>query len=156
MKINASRKLIVEDFPDQKDWIGRAFSVINDFFQKTLASVDGGLEFGSNILGKEHTFDFLYVSHAASLPLNVRWPFAKRPMSVQLISAYLGNWTGAWPGASIISNDSLVPFIGQIAWEFTQDGEVSITDFCRIKGDETTVRAPLSGQRVVLTIRMSP
>ena len=159
-KINATQKLIVEDFPEQKEWIGKMFSVINDFFQKVQTEVNGSLEFNSNIMGVEHTFDFFYVSHAASLPLIVKWTKSKRPSSVVVAAAYLGNWSGDWDDSPtamyVISNKVLVPFICQVAWEFTQDGNISITDFATMRGSETALRVPVSGQRVKIVVRISP
>lgn len=156
MKISTTPRLIVEEFPEQKSWIDKMFYVINDFFQKCLSAVNGGLEFGENIMGQEKEFDFLYVSHAASLPINVKWNLSKPPKSCTVVGAYLGSYSGS----SILSNKRLVPFICQIAWEYTQDGSLSLTDFARvISGTSLAVgslTAPIVGQRVVIRVRGTP
>lgn len=146
-KITTTQRLIVEEFPDQEKWIGKMFYVINDFFRKTLAAVNGGLAFGQNITGIEKEFDFTYVSHAVSLPLKQQWSLSGKPRSVELVAAYLG---------ASNSNKVLNPVIASIAWDFTQDNNVSITDFTTTVGSTSTVQVPTSGQRVVLRVRISP
>jgi len=90
-RITATRKLIVEDFPDQKSWIGDLFWVINDFVTKVVSNVNGQIEFGSNIIGAEKELDFVYVSDSASLPQKVKWNLSLRPKAFYLVSAYEGD-----------------------------------------------------------------
>lgn len=153
-KIANTQRLTVEQFPDQKEWIAPLFSVVNDFFQKVQSTINGSIEFKSNVMGAEFTFDFIYVSHAVSLPLEYKWTMVQKPKSAYVASAYLGNSTGQ--GGTVISNKTLVPFICQVAWEYTQDGSVRLSDFCWISGSGATVATPISGQRVVITLRVEP
>lgn len=89
-RINATRKLIVEDFPDQKDWIGDLFVVVNDFITKAVSIINGNVEFASNIIGAEKELDFVYVSDAASLPQRIKWELNLKPRAFYLVSAYEG------------------------------------------------------------------
>lgn len=153
-KITTTQRLTVEQFPDQKDWIGRMFSIINDYFQKVQSTLNGSVEFGSNIMGVELTFDFIYVSHAVSLPLYYKWNLIQRPRAASVVAAYIGNSTGQ--GGTVVSNKTLVPFICQIAWDYTTDGSISLNDFTWIDGSAGTVDQPISGQRVVIRVRVTP
>lgn len=166
-KVSATQRLIVEDFPKQKDWISPMFYVVNDFFQKVLSALNGGIEFSENILGVERELDFIYVSHAVSLPLRFKWTLNKKPRAVSVVAAYYGKYSGnlydgvtsAWDAtatAVLKSNSSLVPFLTSVTWEFTQDGEVSITDFSTIIGSVAKLTTPMTGQRVILRVRVTP
>lgn len=89
-RLTATRKLIVEDFPDQKDWIGNLFVIVNDFFTKSVSVLNGNIEFGQNIIGIERELDFVYVSDAASLPQKIRWELNVRPRAFYMVSALEG------------------------------------------------------------------
>lgn len=146
-KVSATQKLIVEDFPEQKDWIAKMFFVVNLFFQKVLDEVNGNIEFSANIIGVEKEWDFIYVSHSASLPLKLHWKLSKKPKALQVVAAYMG------VSATV---RLLTPFICAVAWDYDQNGDVLITDFTRITGSTSTVAVPAAGQRVLLRVRITP
>lgn len=89
-RLNATRKLIVEDFPDQKDWIGDLFVVINDFITKVSSILNGNVEFSTNVIGVEKELDFVYVSDVASLPQKIKWDLSVRPRAFYMVAAYEG------------------------------------------------------------------
>ncbi len=159
-KINNTQRLTIEQFPDQKDWIGKMFSVVNDFFQKVQSTINGSIEYATNIMGKEIEFDFLYGSATASLPLLYKWPLAKAPRSLNLVYSAVGVWGNDFddtPSAmTVTTNKSLVPILALVCWEYTAEGNVSITDFAILDGDFVHIRRPVSGQRVVLRVRVEP
>lgn len=152
-KVSATQRLIVEDFPDQKNWIGKMFYVINDFFEKSLGAINGGLEFKQNILGQENDIDFLYSSSSVTLPLSVKWGLNKPPRAVQVVAAYAGMVNDS---LEVVSNKRLVPCLCVLAWEYTQEGAISITDFNILAGLNSTSAGPVSGQRILIRIRSTP
>ena len=152
-KVSATQRLIVEDFPDQKNWIGKMFYVINDFFQKSLSAINGGLEFKENISGQENDIDFLYSSSSVTLPLSVKWTLNKPPKSCQVVAAFAGVVD---EDLVVVSNKKLVPCLCLIAWEYTQDSSINITDFNILAGVNSTSAGPVAGQRILIRIRTTP
>lgn len=138
-KIRATQRLIVEDFPDQKAWIGKLFSSINDFTTQAIKAINGGLDFSENSNGVERELGVTFNSYANSLPLGFRWPLATRPHALQVVQAL----------------ENLVPIMVVVAWEFTADGDVQITDAVKLT-NTPAVLALVSGNKYKFRIRVSP
>ncbi len=167
-KITNTQRLTVEQFPEQKDWIGRMFSVVNDYFQKVQSTINGSIEYDSNILGKEITFDFIYGSATANLPLTYKWTLNKPPRALKVVYSAVGVWSGTFDTSAntdandsahtmaVVTNKSLLPAIISVCWEYTAEGNVSITDLVILKSGYNHVRSPIAGQRVVLRVRVEP
>lgn len=58
-RLPSLKRLSVEQYPSEKKWIGRLFSSLNSFFTQVYLTLNGNIEFGSNIKAqiKEFTFD---------------------------------------------------------------------------------------------------
>jgi len=50
-KLPAVRRLLIEDFIDQKDWIGNLFSPLNVFMDGTVSSLNKGISIRDNVAG---------------------------------------------------------------------------------------------------------
>lgn len=115
MRIKATQLLRVEDFPDQKGWIGKLVGPINDFILQSIKILNNGISFEDNLAGIDHTFTFTYQSDATSYPLKLRWTGSVRPRALNVISA-------TEDGTSIIAN---------VAWRYTQEGFVELTSIVK-------------------------
>ena len=49
--VKANKRLTLEDFPTQKDWLGRLISPINDSISDVTKILNGGVVFADQTLG---------------------------------------------------------------------------------------------------------
>lgn len=143
MKIPATTRLVVEDFPEQKDWIAPMFYVVNRFITAALSILNKGLLFKDNVLGQEEYIDFTYVSAAASFPRKFKWNYSVRPEALSVISA-----------TAETSSTAIAPVIVLPAWEFTDTGEISITTFVLVA--TSGVSALTVATRYRIKVRVTP
>jgi hypothetical protein len=136
MKLRSTQKLVVEDFPEQREWIAPLFRVVNDFITDVVGAINGSIIFSENITGVERTFDFTYVS--TTLPLEFKWTLPDKPTALQVCSA----------------TEAGSPIIALASWEFTEEGNVSIANLVKITG--STLAALTSGTRYKVKFRATP
>ncbi len=86
-KVPSTTKLVVESFPDQREWISPMFFVLNKFIQDVIRALNNGLSFADNIQGKEQDLDFVFLNNSASLP-KIRWDMISPPKALEVVSAY--------------------------------------------------------------------
>lgn len=139
-KITFDDKLAVEQFPEQKEWIGAMFRVVNEFFSQVRSALRKGLTFADNTLGLEYEFDFTYQSNAISFPQRVSWNYASTPRALQVVAA--------------TANGS--PVILALSWEFTQEGLVQIVDVVALSSSSTSVAPLTAGVRYKVRTRITP
>ena len=143
MKIPATQRLVVEDFPEQKQWISPMFYVINRFITFVVQILNRGILFKDNVMGQEESFDFTFVSAADSLPRKFKWNLSIRPERLEIISA-----------SAETSTTPITPVILLPCWEYTDTGEVSITSLVQIS---TSGAADLSAStRYRIKVRATP
>jgi hypothetical protein len=116
VKIKFDEKLVVERFPEQKDWIEPLFQFINDLAAQTTIALKGRLTFLDNMLGKEREFDFTYQSATVNLPQRFTWGLATPPKALNIVYA----------------TEDGVPIILLAAWQLTQSGLISLTEIWRV------------------------
>lgn len=138
-RIKATQLLRLEDFPEQKDWIGKLVGPVNDFFRQTIGLVNDGLTFPDNFVGVDRVISFIYTSDAVSLPQAFDWPLKVSPGALQVVSA--------------TENGS--PFIPLVAWQFTAAGAVSLSRIVRIT-TAPAVAALSATAKYVLRVRVTP
>lgn len=144
-RLTATQRLIVEDFPDQKDWIGGLLDPINEFITKTLLAINGGIEFSSNIVGLEKEFDFVYVSEAVTFPQTFRWSLSRKPASFLVVAASENTPS---------SNSNFSPIILLGAWQLNAKNEVELTSAVKVT---TSGAAALTvGNRYKVKVRVTP
>jgi hypothetical protein len=124
MKVKANKTISVEDFPEQKEWLGRLASPINDFITDVVKILNGGSLFADQARGKEHEFKFTYQSDTISLPVGFAWTIAQAPKALNVVWA---------------SEDG-DPVILLTSWTFTEKGQVQLTQVVRV---DTTVSPPV-------------
>lgn len=144
-RISATQRLIVEDFPEQKDWIGGLLDPINEFITKTLQTVNGGIEFSSNIIGLEKEFDFVYVSESVTFPQSFSWSLGKKPNSLIVVAA-----SENVPS----SNRNFSPIILCASWQLNAKNAVELSSAVKIT--TAGVSALTVGNRYKIRVRVSP
>lgn len=138
-RIKATQRLTIEDFPDQKGWIGKLISPINDYITQSIKILNGGFIFSDNSFGKEHTFDFVYQSDAISLPIGFQWTFATPPKALQVVAA--------------TENNSPVNI--SVAWQLSEDGLVQLTSVVRFTS-APAVALLQATKRYKIRVRVTP
>lgn len=143
-KIKATQRLIVEDFPEQKDWIGKLFYVVNRFITEVIAALNGNIVFEQNITGQEHLFDFKYVSDAVSFPLEFKWNLSVKPKAFDIVAATVET-----------STTSETPMIAVAAWQFTTEGNIRVTRIHAISS-APAVASLTASSRYRILVRVTP
>lgn len=114
-RIKANQRLTLEEFPDQKDWIGPLISYINDLGTQTINILNDGIIFPDNYVGKDHVFEFVYQSDAITFPIGFQWNFLTPPGSLVVASA----------------TEDFNPVNVSVSWKYTDTGLVQLVSVVR-------------------------
>lgn len=108
-KIPRLKRIVTEDFPSEKSWIGKLLSPLNDFMESVTAALSKRLTFGENMACQifELTFD-------GRFPAKVSWNAQGRPLGVLLLEVRRKS-DGAPPAGAV-----------SLPWTFNQAREVEI------------------------------
>lgn len=136
-KIPAITRLAIEQFPDQKDWIGKLLNPMNSFLGATVFALTKHLTFSDNFLGQENFLDFTY-NGSQSLPVNFLLTMNAVPLSLLVVSAL----------------ENSVPIGISAAWQINQNNQVSITDFTKLSNGKAS--ALTAGARYQVRVRIAP
>ena len=115
-KLPSIKRLAVEDFAGQKDWIGKLFAPINQFFESIASALNGGLTFADNMSAVVRSISV--PNGSASFPLYFSWGKKVKPIGLWVVNARETSGTHT-NFSSAISAD----------WEYTTDGLVKINAF---------------------------
>lgn len=146
-RIPSTQKLIVENFPEQREWIGAMFQTINKFIGDVVTAINGGIEFGVNIQGKEFEYDFVYQSHATTFPQSFQWTLVSPPKALYVTAAFENN-----PSL----NRNFTPIIALVNWSYTADNQVQITDCVKLAGNTAAISDLTAGRRYKIKTRVTP
>ena len=102
------RRLLLEDFPDQAEWIEKLLQPINSYMEQSAAAMKA-LTVNDNMLGSIKTVEL-----DGTYPVKISWSGAK-PVSV-----LVGNVTRS-DNTSFSLTDAV-----QVQWEYDQSGSLSI------------------------------
>lgn len=86
MIIPAITSLRVEDFPDQKQWIGKLLFPINQFLLSVTKAVNGNIRLGQNIPCQTQSLVFTY-GGTSDFPKSFRWNYVDNPVELRVCSA---------------------------------------------------------------------
>jgi len=136
MQLPVTSRLAVEDFPDQKSWIGKLLSPFNSFLQNVSYALNGSLTFGQNIQGQEQLLDFTYNTN--SLPLKFSISLTVKPLQLAIVQA---------------TENLSTPVALVCAWQ-VNNGQVWITDVTKLSNG--TPSALKAGARYQLRVRITP
>lgn len=80
-KITATKKLVIEDFNDQRPWIQKLIIPINQFFEQIYFTLVSGITLKDNM--KAQVFDVtLPIDYVYTERLKLAWRLNERPTSV--------------------------------------------------------------------------
>jgi hypothetical protein len=139
-QVKTTQKLQLEDVPkDSRDWVGTIIQVVNDYIAQSISILNGGIIFGDNAYGQDHTFDFKYQSDTISLPIGFTWNLAMTPRGLQVIAA-------------TANND---PLNVSVAWRYTEKGKVELTSVVQFTS-APAVALLTAGVRYKIRVRVTP
>ena len=136
--IPATQELKVEDFPEQKGWIGKLFYVMNRFIRSTVQAINGGIEFEKNITGVQKDLEFEYISNAVTFPVGFQWSLNLRPAALSVV----------------LATKDKAPVALVAAWEYTAEGLVQITDLSECTAG--AIAALTANSRYLVRVRVTP
>jgi len=109
-KIPEMRRIVAEEFPEQRDWIGKLIAPVNLFMEQVQINLSRGLTFQDNISCRfiEHT-DY------GAYPVDIAWNLRSKPAGAWIVYAreLSGNHV----------NFTNAPYLD---WEFTSNGSFRI------------------------------
>ena len=115
-RIPSIRRLTVEDFPDQKEWIGKLLQPLNQFMDEVAAGLNKNLEFGANIQAQIKVLEFQTRAVVAdTFPLYFKYTLPKRPEGCFVAKAEENDAAPATLATAVWAD-----------WEVTQDNQIKI------------------------------
>ena len=119
-------KLTLEDFKDQRDWIGPLFSVLNQFTGDIVQAFSNAINIEDNLY--QEIKEIKFKNSSQNFPLKFATKFKANPKGI--LPIYLYNNT-------LSAYSTQTP---QVAWGYA-DGDVSMTSITGLTADSTyTIR----------------
>lgn len=115
-RIPTLKRLITEDFKDQKSWIGKLLQPLNQFLETVNASLDHGLTFEDNIASEIKTLTFR--NDTGVFPLKFLSKLGKKPKGLWVINA-----------VDLEDAPSTLTTAVYADWGYNQDGQIQINNF---------------------------
>lgn len=120
------KKFTLEEFPEQRDWIGSLFSGLNQFIQEAVQGFSNSLTVKDNLF--QEIKEIKWVNKAQDYPLSFRTKFVVNPKGILPIYL-LNNTTGSYS-----------PLAPWVVWSYS-DGQVFISDISGLTASNTyTIR----------------
>jgi hypothetical protein len=140
MRIKTTNKLSIEDIPpEQRTWVNKIITPINDFLSQSIKLLNDGLSFPDNFIGQEHLFDFVYQSNALTFPIGFLWTKGAPPKALEVCSA----------------TEDQAAIAVAASWQYTQDRQVQLTHV--VKFTTAPAVSLLSvGERYKIRVRVTP
>lgn len=114
-------KLVVEEFKDQKAWIGKLLSTLNDFMTAVNSALNRSLTIKENMAADMRTVEL-----DGTMPLKLSWDLKVRPRAVLVGDCYRSDATAI----------TLTNAVG-IRWSFNQSGQLQIDQVVGISPSST-------------------
>jgi hypothetical protein len=108
--IPKSRKIAAEDFPEQKAWMPKLLSPLNQFFETIVSALSKGLTFKENFASESYSIDF-----DGRYPVLVSWNRPNKPNGLWVIDSRQ-KLTGIHSASAVY-----------LSWSYTQSRQISIT-----------------------------
>ena len=139
-KLTETSKLKIEDFKEQRSWIGPLLEGYNNFLDQAIKLFNNGLLFIDNQAGIQHDFSFTFESASATFPQKVRWPYGSFPPKSLFVGA-------AFEGSTPVSV--------VCAWKFSDDRFIQLISVYKITSTPG-LSALTSGTKYVIRVRVEP
>lgn len=113
MGLAAIKRIIAEDFPEQRSWIGKLLEPLNGALSTVSKLLDRGLTFQENF--KAQVKDLNFLNDSTAFPLYFRCDIGARP-------------TGLWVVNVVEDTASPTAFSDAVflTWEYQQDGRIKV------------------------------
>jgi hypothetical protein len=121
MKLPQQRRILVEEFQQQKSWIAKLILPINKFFEDILRGLNKGITIFENMDG-----EVIEVETSGTYPIDIRWT---RPAPPKI--CFLGRCTRV-DGESETFTDPLY-----LDWEYTASGSFRIKGIPGLSASES-------------------
>lgn len=133
--------LKVEDFPDQRSWIGKLFFPLNNFVLGAISAVNGNLLLGQNIPCQTKTLSFTW-NGQSQLPVSFAYtlPSTLTPVELRICSAF--------------ENSKAITLL--CSWSYA-NSQVSLTNLWKVVDGTTPQVSRLTvGNTYTFTVRLQP
>lgn len=104
------QRLVVEDFQDQKTWIGRLLQPLNQFFESVYSALNKNLTIADNISGDVQTIEL-----DGTFPIKLAWKLKMRPVALLVGNVYRSD------GSSTTLTEAVF-----LQWNFNQSSQLQI------------------------------
>jgi hypothetical protein len=119
-------KLTLEDFPEQRSWIGPLFSILNSFTGDLVRAFSNQLTVGDNLF--QEIKEVKFVNQSGDFPLKFKTKFIANPQGLTPIYLF-DNTVNAYS-----------PLTPQVVWSYA-DGTISISNISGLTANTTyTIR----------------
>ena len=124
------RRLVAEDFPQQKSWIRPMFQILNLFMESIVTSINRKLTIRGNMAADMQSVT-LYSAPSAANPFPLQWQLTETPASI-----LIGGISGVTISAAV-----------SLQWSYDNKG-LNITNLIGVTPTNT---APITLQLVIFT-----
>lgn len=115
-KLPSIKRLAVEDFGSQKDWIGKLLNSLNQFMTSVVTALDNQLTFADNMSAVVKSINVPGLSSGSPYPLYFNWTLKSKPVGIWLVNA-----TETSAGAHTTFTAAL-----SVDWAYTVNNQVKI------------------------------
>lgn len=119
-KVDPFSPFRMEDFPSQRDWIGKLFLPINTILTQVAAAMDAQVTLGENV----PTFTKVISGNTLSLPQRFQFVGSFTPTQMIIAQATKDGTPIAMAGAWSINGDAIT--VSKL-YEITEDGNIPIS-----------------------------
>lgn len=126
--------LRVEDFPEQKEWIGNLFNQFNPFIQSVNQIFTNNIDFSTNIKSVTRSYSITTFQE-----FSFQWPYAEKPVDLRVVSATTGT--------------QKTPTVLLVAWAYdSTQTKITVSKIFEISASGVTL---ISSGNYSFTIRVS-
>ena len=116
MKLPQIRRLLVEDFMDQKDWISKLFIPLNNFMDGVMSCLEQGINITDNMAASVKVVTLTF-SPTPTNPVIVSWGLKSKPIAVHVGNVLYTNGTSPALTAAV-----------QVQWTYSATSGVRLTN----------------------------
>jgi hypothetical protein len=104
------QRLVTEDFPEQKKWLGKLLQPLNQFMESIYSTLNKNITIADNLAADIRTIEL-----DGTFPVNLSWSLTAKPIAVVVGDCYKSS------GASMTLTSAV-----QVQWQFNQSGQLQI------------------------------
>jgi hypothetical protein len=121
-----TRRFLVEDFIDQKDWIAKLFTPLNQIFEGVFGIINRGITIKDNMLGDVQTVQIDYVPTVAK-SFQLAWALSVPPRAIHVGNIQRANY-----------DDFTISAAVQVQWKFDSKNGLRLTNIVGVTPSNAT------------------